>query len=61
MTPDTPPHILHSGATTKIRRRRVVTDLKAKGVHGEVTTKPSIAYDEINEEKQARDYFRASA
>lgn len=42
----------------KFGRRRVVTDLKAKGVHGEVLEKAvGDAYDEVNEEKQARDYL----
>src|SRR5437870_6977893 len=37
---------------------RVVTDLKAKGVHGEVIEKAvSSAYDEVNEERQARAYL----
>jgi len=43
----------------KFGRRRVVTDLKAKGVHGEVIEKAvSAAYEEVNEEKLARDYLR---
>src|SRR6266436_9209141 len=43
----------------KFGRRRVVTDLKAKGVHGEVIDKAvDSVYDEVNEEKQARDYLR---
>ncbi len=43
----------------KYGRRRVVTDLKAKGVHGEVIEKAvSAAYEEINEEKLARDFLR---
>ena len=43
----------------KFGRRRVVTDLKAKGVHGEVIDKAvNAAYDEVNEEKQAREYLR---
>jgi regulatory protein len=42
----------------KFGRRRVITDLKAKGVHGEVIGKAVDAvYDEVNEEKQARDYL----
>jgi regulatory protein len=42
----------------KFGRRRVITDLKAKGVHGEVIDKAvDSAYDEVNEEKQARDYL----
>ena len=43
----------------KFGRRRVITDLKAKGVHGEVIDKAvDSVYDEVNEEKQARDYLR---
>src|SRR5437016_7183857 len=43
----------------KFGRMRVVTDLKAKGVHGEVIEKAvSSAYDEVNEEKQARAYLK---
>src|ERR1035441_8545967 len=43
----------------KFGRRRVVTDLKVKGVHGEVIEKAvSSVYDEVNEEKQAREYLR---
>src|SRR5262249_52507189 len=43
----------------KFGRRRVITDLKAKGVHGEIIEKAvSTAFDEINEEKQAREYLR---
>ena len=42
----------------KFGRRRVITDLKAKGVHGEVIDKAvDSVYDEVNEEKQARDYL----
>jgi regulatory protein len=42
----------------KFGRRRVVTDLKAKGVHGEVIDKAvDSVYDEVNDEKQARDYL----
>jgi regulatory protein len=42
----------------KFGRRRVATDLKIKGVHGEVIEKAlSAAYDEVNEEKLARDYL----
>jgi regulatory protein len=42
----------------KFGRRRVITDLKAKGVHGEVIDKAvDSIYDEVNEEKQARDYL----
>lgn len=43
----------------KFGRRRVITDLKAKGVHGEVIDKAvDAAYDEINDEKQAREYLK---
>src|SRR5437660_849215 len=43
----------------KYGRRRVITDLKIKGVHGEVIEKAvGAAYEEINEEKQARECLR---
>jgi regulatory protein len=43
----------------KFGRRRVVSDLKAKGVHGEVIGKAVEAvYEDVNEEKQAREYLR---
>jgi regulatory protein len=43
----------------KFGRRRVILDLKAKGVHGEVIDMAvDSAYDEVNEEKQARGYLR---
>jgi regulatory protein len=43
----------------KLGRRRVVTDLKIKGVHGEVIEKAvNAAFDGISEEKQAREYLR---
>ena len=43
----------------KFGRRRVVTDLKVKGVHGDVIDKAvASVYDEVNEEKQAREYLR---
>lgn len=43
----------------KYGRQRVITDLKAKGVHSEVINAAvSNTYSEINEEKQARDYLR---
>ncbi|MGH9513780.1 MAG: regulatory protein RecX [Terriglobales bacterium] len=43
----------------KFGRRRVVTDLKIKGVHGEVIEKAvASVYDEVSDEKQARDYLR---
>ena len=42
----------------KFGRMRVITDLKAKGVHGEIIEKAvDSAYDEVNEEKQARAYL----
>jgi regulatory protein len=43
----------------KFGRRRVITDLKAKGVHNEVIERAvDSVYDEVNEEKQAREYLR---
>ena len=43
----------------KYGRRRVVTDLKAKGVHGEVIEQAmDSTFGEVNEEKQAREYLR---
>ena len=43
----------------KFGRMRVVTDLKIKGVHGDVIEKAvSSAYDAVNEEKLAREYLR---
>lgn len=43
----------------KFGRRRVITDLKVKGVHGEVIEKAiAQAYEDVNEEKLARDYLR---
>jgi regulatory protein len=43
----------------KFGRRRVITDLKAKGVHGEVIEQAvDSVYDEVNDEKQAREYLR---
>ena len=42
----------------KFGRRRVVTDLKAKGVHGEVIDAAvESTFGEVNEEKQAREYL----
>jgi len=42
----------------KYGRRRVITDLKAKGVHPEVIEKAvASAYDDVNEERLARDYL----
>lgn len=43
----------------KFGRRRVITDLKAKGVHGEVIEKAvDAAYESVNEEQLARTYLR---
>ena len=43
----------------KFGRMRVVTDLKAKGVHAEVIAKAvGSAYEDVNEQKQAREYLR---
>jgi|SRR5215470_4924102 len=43
----------------KFGRRRIATELKARGVHGELIEKAvDSAFSEINEEKQARDYLR---
>ena len=43
----------------KFGRRRVVTDLKAKGVHAEVIEQAvESVYDEVNEEQQARKYLQ---
>src|SRR5579863_7777834 len=43
----------------KFGRRRVVTDLKAKGVHAEVIEQAvDSVYDGISEERQAREYLR---
>jgi regulatory protein len=43
----------------KFGRRRVITELKIKGVHGEVIDKAvDTAYEEINDEKQAREYLQ---
>ena len=42
----------------KYGRRRVITDLKAKGVHPEVIGKAvASAYDDVNEERLAREYL----
>jgi len=42
----------------KFGRKRVVNDLKAKGVHGEVIEKAvSLVYDDVKEENLARDYI----
>ena len=43
----------------KFGRRRVITDLKAKGVHGEVIEKAvADAFEDVNEEKLARDFLQ---
>jgi regulatory protein len=43
----------------KFGRMRVVTDLKAKGVHGDLINKAvDAAFEGVNEEKQAREYLR---
>ena len=43
----------------KFGRMRVITDLKARGVHGSVIEKAvDAAFDGVNEEKQAREYLR---
>lgn len=43
----------------KFGRARVITDLKAKGVHGDLINKAvDAAFEGIDEEKQAREYLR---
>jgi regulatory protein len=43
----------------KFGRGRIVTDLKAKGVHGDLINKAvDAAFEGVNEEKQAREYLR---
>jgi regulatory protein len=43
----------------KFGRRRVITELKSRGVHSELIEKAvDGAFAEVNEEKQARDYLR---
>jgi len=43
----------------KFGRRRVVTDLKAKGMHSDVIDKAvDAAFEGVSEEKQAREYLR---
>ncbi len=45
--------------TEKFGRMRIVTDLKAKGVHGDVIEKAvASAYDEVKEEELARAYLK---
>lgn len=43
----------------KLGRRRVVNDLKTKGVHGDlIEAAVATAYESVSEEKQAREYLR---
>jgi regulatory protein len=43
----------------KFGRRRVITELKIKGVHGDVLDGAvETAYSEVNDEKQAREYLK---
>jgi regulatory protein len=43
----------------KFGRARVITDLKAKGVHGDLINKAvDAAYEGLDEERQAREYLR---
>ena len=43
----------------KVGRRRVITELKTRGVHAAVIDKAvEAAYEGVNEEKQAREYLR---
>lgn len=43
----------------KVGKRRVITELKARGVHASVIDKEiDTAYGDVNEEKQAREYLR---
>jgi regulatory protein len=43
----------------KFGRRRVITELKIKGVHGDVIERAvGSVYDEVDDEKQAREYLR---
>jgi len=43
----------------KFGKRRVITELKARGVHGDLIEKAvASAYEEVNEERQARAYLR---
>ena len=43
----------------KFGRMRVVQDLKAKGVHGDIIEKTvSVAYQDVNEEQLAREYLQ---
>ncbi len=43
----------------KVGRRRVITELKTRGVHGDVIESAvGAAYEGVSEEKQAREYLR---
>jgi len=43
----------------KFGRMRVITELKARGVHGDIISKAvDTAFDSVNDEKQAREYLR---
>jgi len=43
----------------KFGKRRVITELKIRGVHGEVIEKAvESAYDKVSDERQAREYLR---
>jgi regulatory protein len=43
----------------KFGRRRVITDLKTKGVHGDVIAQAvASAYEEVNDERLAREFLR---
>jgi regulatory protein len=43
----------------KYGRRRVISDLKTKGVHAQIIDQAvDAAYDDVNEERQAREYLR---
>ena len=43
----------------KFGRRRVISDLRAKGVHADLIDKAmDVTYDDVNEERQAREYLR---
>src|SRR5579871_1399124 len=43
----------------KYGRRRVISDLKTKGVHAQIIDQAvDSAFDDVNEERQAREYLR---
>ncbi len=43
----------------KLGRMRIITELKARGVHGDVIEKAvDVAFEGVREEKQARDFLR---